>query len=196
MTKQNNKGFTIIELLISTVVFSVILLVITSAIIQIGRIYYKGVIQGKTQESSRAIIDDVSQSIQFSRSTPTGSQNASGGYICIGNRRYTFVYNTQQIGSQHVLVADTAAGCGGGYAPMGNGNLTTGAKELIGENMQLVNLSVTEVSPGLFSISVHVAYGEDSNLQLPDKHGCQPVFLGGQYCGVSELTTTVTTRLK
>ena len=199
MKRLSNKGFTIIELLIATVIFSVILLVITAAIVQFGRLYYKGVIQSRTQETARAISQDITQSIQFSSVTPSKPNIPGAEMYCIGNRTYTFIRNSQLGAVPHVLVSDTIAGspCGAGYSGMSNAGVTGTARELLGENMQLVNLSVAETTPGsgLWQVTVHVAYGEDADL-LADKTGCQPLILGGQFCAVSSLTTTVTQRLK
>lgn len=62
-TIKNTAGFTIVELMIATVVFSVILILITTGIIQIGKAYYKGIIGSRTQETARKITDEVGRSI-------------------------------------------------------------------------------------------------------------------------------------
>lgn len=199
MKRLNQKGFTIIELLISTVIFAVILLVITGAIVQFGRLYYRGVVQSRTQESARAISQDVEQAIQFSRSVPVANPASGDGVLCIGERRYTYRLNAPLVSpaTPHVLVSDSNPGCGTGYTGMTTAALTGDAKELLGDNMQLVELSARETvaGSGLWQITVHVAYGNDEDL-LPGKTGCRPVAIGGQFCAVSRLTTTVTQRLK
>ena len=67
--KLRNKGFTIVELLIATAVFSFILLVVTTGIIRLGNMYYKGVISSRTQESIRNIVSETSSAIQFAQSS-------------------------------------------------------------------------------------------------------------------------------
>lgn len=59
------RGFTIIELMISTVVFSLVLLAASAAIIQIGKKYYKGITNARTQEVARSTVDEIAQSLQF-----------------------------------------------------------------------------------------------------------------------------------
>lgn len=199
MKRLKNKGFTIIELLIATVVFSVVLLVITSAVVQFGRLYYKGVIQSRTQETARSVMQEVTQSVQFSKDSPVHSPATGDGVLCIGDKRYTYRLG-KQLGAAapsipHVLVSDVNASCGSGYSGMATADLSGGAREMLGERMQLVKLEVMAAGPGLWQITVHVAYGEDGDL-LPDKSGCQPVIFGGQFCAVSVLTTTVSQRLK
>ena len=90
-------GFTIIELLVATAVFSVILIVITSGIMLFTSNYYKGVNQSNTQAVARSIINNISQAIQFSAAGypyvqlanwPTGSGNQG---FCVNNVQYSYV---------------------------------------------------------------------------------------------------------
>lgn len=98
---EQKNGFTLVELLIATTVFAVILLVCTTGLVQIGRMYYKGVTQARTQETARTVMDDISRTIQFSNSevssppsVRTESYNGVNLNIfayCIGELRYSFV---------------------------------------------------------------------------------------------------------
>ncbi len=99
---DKQKGFTIIELLLATAVFSLVLVGATSALIQIGRMYYKGLTTSNTQETARRIMEDVSRNIQFSGATPTDTPggglavNYNGTDIalisfCIGSLRYSYI---------------------------------------------------------------------------------------------------------
>ncbi len=97
---KNQKGFTILELIIATSVFGVITLVVTTGIITIGRSYHKGVITGKTQETARSVSQEISNAFQFSNATvadatPALSRDLGNGMViraqCIGNFRYTYV---------------------------------------------------------------------------------------------------------
>lgn len=201
MKRVDQKGFTIIELLIATVVFSVILLVITAAIVQFGRVYYKGTLQIRTQETTRNIIQDIAQAIQFGSGSPTTgtSPDPTVQFICFGDRRYTFRLNTQ-LGaatgqSRHVLVTDdVTGGCNSAYTGMGTAALPTGTRELIGDRMQLVELSVQNVGTDLWRVSARTAYGANEDLS-PDKRSCQLNIVGGQFCATSELSTIVKQRL-
>lgn len=202
---QHNKGFTIIELLIATVTFSVVLLVITSAIIQIGRIYYKGVVQARVQERTRTITEDISQTIQFSRTDLAGNQitTATGiGHICVGNKVYTYNKGVRLDSTHRVLVEENGSSC----TPYGAMNPPLAALgdrvELVGDGMQLLDISVQNIPSGsdLYQIKVRLAYGQTSDMQ--DTNGdtimdrCKPISLGGQFCAISELTTNVSSRFK
>ncbi len=195
----NNKGFTIIELLIATVIFSVILLVITGAIVQFGRMYYRGVIQARTQDVARAISQDIGQTVMFSRGAPaTAQQGTTPVWVtCVGNKRYTYIKGEQVGGTyKHGLVSDTPNSCStGSPVDMTAVTLPAGAREYLGEGMQLLQLDIAETPAGLVDLSVRVAYGQDADLTA-SQDACKPIVLGGQFCAISTLTTTVTPRLK
>ncbi len=114
----NQKGFTIIELLIATTIFAVMLLVLSFSLIQISRQYIKSINAGKTQEAARSIVEDISQSIQFGSDAPTiintamvppiqtSTTSESGAtatvtakYFCVGDVRYTF-FESQAVGEK------------------------------------------------------------------------------------------------
>lgn len=219
---QNQKGFTIIELMIATLVFSMVLLIISSALIEIGRIYYKGITVARTQETARSIVDDIEQAIQFNGGTiVTSMTNGSVKGFCVGNKRYSFLKSVQLDGGQNrVFVSDAvAAGCGGSTLPMSTAQLNTPlvapGQELVANKMRIVKATVTSrgaASP-LYDISVRVAYGSDAGLCSPSVSGqcsdpsnttvdvnkndlqCKNVRTSSQFCAVSEINTTASRRL-
>jgi prepilin-type N-terminal cleavage/methylation domain-containing protein len=85
------QGFTIVELVIASAVFSTVLLVALTGFLQIGHIFYKGVANAQTQNTIRQVVGDVSQSLK-NTSTDSAVQNGTIGgytYICLGVFRYT-----------------------------------------------------------------------------------------------------------
>jgi prepilin-type N-terminal cleavage/methylation domain-containing protein len=104
--KTSKSGFTIVELLVSTVAFSLILTGAMAGMVQLGRLYYKGVATARTQAVNRAIMTEISQSILFSKRTvsfptggPTGPEIDNGdddvGYFCVGPTRFTYAIDRQ-----------------------------------------------------------------------------------------------------
>ena len=215
MTKTEESGFTIVELMIATTVLSLILLLATVIMISIGNLYNKGVNQSNVQDASRTVVDNMAQEIELSKGRITGDTgNAAPGtnYICINSVRFTYVLGVQIGGSQkHVLWRDRPVSCSGpailtddipGFAddPGGKSN----GIEMIPDHARLSNMDISGVnidathpfgvSP--FTITVRVAYGDDDLLNHPS--GTDASCLGDtgqQFCAVSELATTVTTRL-
>ena len=107
---MSQKGFTIIELMIATVIFSIVLLVLTENIISISNDYYQGVVQTQTINATKNIVDTIAQQIKLSTSTDliniTQPPNNGGlwinnpsiptnipkfeGILCVGNNEYVF----------------------------------------------------------------------------------------------------------
>lgn len=182
MKHLNKRGFTIIELLIATVTFSLILLIITGAIIQFSRVYYKGVVTSKTQETARSVADELSRAAQFSRSYDGSSGNA----YCFGDKVFSYGKETATDDSRGVVTKS------GSCAP--DFTVSSSNRQLLGESMNLLDLSVMPNADGTrFTISVTVAYGSKDD-RNPDGT-CKTLTLGGQFCSVSTVTSTVTRRL-
>lgn len=205
-TKQS--GFTIIELMIASTIFSVILLMCSFAIMQIGRVYYKGVNIVRTQSVTRSVSDNVAQAIQFSGSDFVAPNKAganlsagSNGAVCIGTRRYSYIKNRVLVDgtpngteTNAALIVDNAppSGC----SPIGSVAAGSDARELLSENMRLTDLSIVETGAG-YEVTVWVTLGA---LDLSDGSGGETPgqCRGGtesQFCAYSRLTTLAKRRI-
>ncbi len=194
------KGFTIIELLVASTVFSVILLICMSGVIKMGQIFFKGTITSQTQEAARSIIDEISQGIQFSGSS-VGDTN-SGSPVCVGNKRYTYVIDKQLDDTAsgpnqkpHVLQRDINSSC--------SGPLAADAVELLTPGMRLTKFDIKPLDDPdpivakLWRVNVWVVYGDEDLLTADDGTGHRQCKggAGSEYCAVSELSAIVHRRL-
>lgn len=205
--RSNQKGFTIVELMIATAVFAVVLLLCTVGLLQISRTYYKGVVTARTQEVARDILEDVSDSIRFNGGAvaPSILPNGATRGICAGGRRYSYQLNKQlneTIASQrHVIVVDEPANCSAGTTAQ-NINGSPAGRELMSTRMRLSTFSVAQVgtSTDLWRVTVRVASGENNLLIDTNGDGtldtCRNVRSGSQFCAVSELSTVVQKRVR
>lgn len=210
VNKNGSSGFTIIELLVATAVFSVLLLVITFGILQISRVYYKGITESNTQNAARSIMDILTQSIQFSGGNvmTTASTPETPQAFCIGNEQFSYVAGMQLVESSetrgdnqtyHSIVQSTVAGCADPDPP---GGLITApdvpGRELLAPNMRLASLNIELVQPGLYRVEVRVVYGDDDLLTNPidPDATCISETSGTQFCAVSELSTIVRKRVQ
>lgn len=212
-------GFTILELMIATMVFAVVLLLVTVGILQVTRVYYKGVTEANTQNTARTIMDEIAQAIQFSGGsvgTTVTSPVAGTDYaFCINNTQISFklgsqVRNNPSASDQswHAIVSRVVSGCSGlGAQTLGNQTLLSGSRELMGQNMRLANLDVDSLGDNRYRIVVRVVYGDSDVLFSPsapsDTAGatrpdaaCRPVKAGTQFCAASELSTIVVKRVE
>lgn len=211
LPRDKQQGFTIMELLIATTVFSTMMLLATAGIVQIGRVYYKGITSSRTQETARAIVNDISGVLQLSGDADITRVGTSA--YCVGTTRYTYVLNrilgdTGPDGSPHVLWVDKirqGAACTAldlsSPTPPEDGNTDRSLdglafrKELLARNMRLTQFSIAQASgTSLRSVSVRVLYGP---LDLsPDNATCSTIAQGGQFCAVSTLSTSVKPRIQ
>ena len=210
---KRQQGFTILELLVATAVFSMVLLVITAGILQVTRVYYKGVTESNTQNIARSVIDVISQSIQFGGGdvipTTAGTATPSAPRaFCVGNKRYTYALgwqvvdsntpNATQNQSHHALVLDDEAGCSAS-APNDIDQAAIDGRELLGPNMRLSKLTVESAGPNLYKVVVRVVYGDNDLLKSPptsDSTTCINERSGTQFCAISELSTVVAKRVQ
>lgn len=210
-------GFTILELLIASSVFAVIMLVVAVGVLRFTNDYYGGVTDSKTQAATRAIMATISQSIQFGENVTALSGSGGVQGLCIDNTLYVYHVGQQVTDSSpviskhqgyHGLAAMTGNDCSGSIPatmsnPLqlpGSSALPTGARELLGQHMRLSALDVTSTGD-LFTVHVRVIYGDDDLLtpSLPAApnwaiENCASQ-AGSQFCSVSDLTTTVQRRL-
>lgn len=211
MIDRKQPGFTIIELLIATSVFSVVLLMCTYGIIHIGRNYQKSQVQIRTQEVARSVMTHIAEAIQFGGGdvVQIATNDSSEGF-CIGNRRYSFRKNLKLVDSipnagqtNHALVTDFVSGCNASNAQdLSVASGITG-EELLSPNMRLVHFSIClpddscgiPAGSGLYGVTIKVAYG-DTDLTDPTTGNCVALHVGGSFCAVSELSTTVEKRIR
>lgn len=205
------RGFTLVELMIATTVFAMVLLVLTAGIIQISRTYQKGIVQSKTLNVARAIADDVAQSIQFAGGTIANSPDPSIPGFCIGTRSYSPNPGAQVDGTgTSGVTAATVASCP---------TLPDSAvgQEMLGKGMRIARLELVDKGGGLYEVTVRVVYGDDDLLCSPSYDSasctndvamsstdikthlndlrCKDISSGTQFCAVSQLTSTAVRRL-
>lgn len=194
--QKSQAGFTIIELLIATAVLSTILLLVTTLMINIGKLYYKGISQARVQDNVRSITDEVAQHLQLGDSFIPVTSGPERAY-CIGTTRYTFIIGVQiDHPNKHVLWRDKNPTPGNCPSVLPNLTATTpsiGGSELIAPNSRLTDLTITGSSP--YSVSVGVAYGDDDLLNLSGINTKCKGNIGDQFCATAKLQTIVVRRL-
>ncbi len=204
--KKHQSGFTIIELLIATTVFSMVLLIVTTGVVRIGQAYYKNLTLNRTQDTTRSISDDISRSIQFA-----GGQRragASANQFCIGDVRYTYNINQKVSAGAAGLSAERITPTTACNSPSG-----PSVKELLSEDMRLLRFKVNPVDPlaRTWRVDIRVAYGDNDLLSHYNNDGspknpaniltdadtanCKSGIDGSSFCATSQLDTLVKRRL-
>jgi len=190
----------------ATLVFSIILLLATLGILQVNRVYYRGVTEANTQNVARSIMDTISQGIQFSGGSvtpiPTTASPTPGGtyYVCVNDQQFIYWPGYQLISgsgglgthqAHQALIQRTVSGC-----PIPSGIIV--GRELLSPNMRVSNLQVSRVgASSLYRVEIRIVYGDEDVLSNPTSttSTCNGVQAGNQFCSVSDLTTVVEKRI-
>lgn len=226
MMRVNNhrhSGFTIVELMIATAVLSIVLLMATVVMTNIGRLYYKGINQSRVQGAARSVSDEVAQKLQLNSTAvqhydpsvvpppvPVNLDLNMKAY-CIDSTRYSYVEGVK-IGTkkestgpvyQHVLWRDVITP-GSECRPLDLKSDNPGGdegQELISPSSRLTEFSIVGPTAGgaiasPYSVVVGVAYGDDD--LLSDRMSKNPTCMsgiGGQFCATARLSTHVVQRV-
>jgi prepilin-type N-terminal cleavage/methylation domain-containing protein len=204
MRSSKHGGFTIIEMLIATTVFSVVLLLCATVILTVGKLFYKGLAINRTQDATRRVVDDISQAIQFGAGTAdpanfrrvSPSAPGSDQALCLGEVKYTYNTSTALGPSPHVLWKSRIGLTDACVPEALTGPLTNGV-ELVGDNMRIPHIRADDLDgDGVWTVEVRVAYGDTTDLFTDNTFSqCVPDNQGGQFCAVSSINTFVVKRL-
>lgn len=203
--KSKNSGFTIIELMIATSVFSIVLVVAASGILTIGRTYYKSLTSSRAQEAARSISNTIAETIKYNAQTSNDDETTDTvgvpQAVCFGYDRYSYIINSQ-VGSGAIgLMYDRRAELNA-CSP-----IASGGTELVPDNMRLLHFDISSVHSDTFRVNVKVAYGENDlfdpdlstsglNLEQVQNASCRPGIAGSSFCSISELETTINKRVE
>jgi len=196
------RGFTIVELMIATLVFSTVLLLCTTGLIAVARMYQKGNTSRATQEVARSAIDQIKNDFELSGGNYIAIDVDQTGtdHFCIGDNLYTYELKTRKIapnGTGHAfVVSQPVGGCNASTPAFDLNDTAAPGRELLGPNMRLAQFVITPSTPSnpaSISIFINVVSG-DEDLLTAERNGC----LGGpgqEYCAGSVLETYATKRL-
>lgn len=212
---KSQAGFTLVELMIATMIFSIVLVVILASFLQIGRMYYKGVSVSSTNEATRAVVDDITNDVRLAQQVTNPLPEGAGSpynYFCVGQHRYSYEISTtdhkvtsNQVSSPNasspngVVQDNIGNGCPNPSQPGGAG---TAAQQLLGANMQLNDLKFicTALSGSVNSCSLTIRvvyYGADDTVLKPSATDpnatCSGNLLSTQFCAETEFSTVALT---
>jgi len=197
-----SSGFTIIELMIATLVFSTILVVITFGVIRFTNSYYKGVNSSTTQKTAQSVVDAVTQAVQFSTGSPTPSTASDGvhGYFCVGGMKYIYVISVPYDAKSAPAVG--ASNAGGIYETTNtdacsSANPGPSVRQLLADNMRVTSLAfVPTTNTSIWQFSLSVAYGDDDLLTATSGPNVQcKTQTGSQFCAAISLSTVAQQRV-
>ena len=178
---SSQAGFTIVELMIATLIFSVILVVITAGVLHFTTDYYKGINSSSTQNAAAAVMNNVSQTIQFSNisgaNQPGQGTISSVSYACVGNEEFIYSLGTLDTGANGLYVFNDSGTCikDNSYLTATNWD---SRQDLLQPHMRLVAFSIdqNDATSNTWNVAVTVAYGDADLLcdstATPGTGGC------------------------
>lgn len=210
VAKGSSAGFTVLELMVATTVFAIVLLVLTAGVLSFSRDYFASTTRGNTQVVARALIDDIAKTIQFGQSIPATNASGNTKVLCLDNVQYLYATGYQVAAATNLpkhqskygmIKRVSASGCPapaditGGFAF----NASTD-KELLSKNMRISKLDVLALGNNTYTVNVRVAYGDDDLFGITGPPPAWSTIVcksgaGSQFCAVSDLSTTVQQRI-
>lgn len=202
--KMDNKGFTIIELMIAISILSVIMLISSTAIIFIARQYQNGVTRTTLQSASRQLHQKFTDSIKFSGGEIIQTDSDGYSVICVGDSRYYFKTPltgsiTTTTGMSNLFFDKNSSGfssstCGAGL------NESSSAK-LLPNNSRVAQalLACDTPSPKSCTLKTTFISGDDDLFNVStstdiDTLSCK-AGIGNQWCSIVNLRSTVNSKI-
>jgi hypothetical protein len=214
----------LVELMIATSIFAMVLVVMLASFLQIARMFYKGVSIASTNAAARSLVEEVVNDVRFVSQSPVACDTTTcpsyKKYFCVGNHRYTYVTAPDRGAAAKVsstdisiprpasinagIVQDTVSGCPSFTSVAVGAN----PRQLLGLNMQLNDMEFKPADNGVL-LHVHVLlYGADGNVFASDKNPsdspaealiekdahCSGTLLDTQLCSMADFKTIVSVR--
>ena len=207
-------GFTIIELLIATLVVSMILLLCVYGLAQVSRFFTKGVTTATTQTVARSVLEDITGRIQVEQNLVLGPITSVPNKVihCIGINRYSYSFTSDDeltssvpltSGTRMLIREDLTSVPVTESECSGNSVVANSVTQLLKENMRIVDFNINSPANSngrLYNVSLKVLYAPDDAalaeiVYLPDPLNTKDVrcsgAIGSEFCGLSTLSTTV-----
>jgi|GEM_PF-917082 len=205
-TKNNrSNGFTIVELMIAIAVFSAIIALASSAVIQLGRHYQSGATKTRLLSLARDIQSQIAQNYQYNGTTPTlGSVTYNGqnyDTLCIGTTRYLFQnslptsLNTNWLANNFIMDSiDNQGYC--------NTPTLKNPQLLLPNNARLAKFYFAPVSNSpTYKLVIRFIVGDQDQFKLAaDSANGEPYSqckqgAGSEFCAVVGLTSNITRKV-
>jgi type II secretory pathway pseudopilin PulG len=202
MTQRNNQqGFTVIELMLAMGGIAFLLLFVVFAILQVTGLYTKGVAIRQINQAGRQMTEEISRAVRYG-SEPVSIP--SKHRLCVGGKSYiwndpddTTYVNTKVGGGSLKFVVLTGTSYCSTIPPTSPSNdIPTTATEALGNVVMLQDMSIVKAnatSP-VYELSIILSTnGNNEPAELSaNVFECSPRF--GQFCSFGEFETSVYAR--
>lgn len=206
-TAGQQRGFTIIELMLAMAFITFILMFVVTSIVQLMGIYNKGLTLKSANQAGRTVSAEMQRSFQAAKPSGIDLSRINAGRICTGVYSYAWTNNNQPPAPAQLnrysdsspitfaRIYDTGRQvCSAGATIPAA--LKPGATELISPNLQVRSLRVASTDavtePGLYKLSMTLSSQDVSLISYDVPSGtfaCRvDDQVGQQYCSVLDLS--------
>lgn len=186
------KGFTIVELMIATLVFSVAIILTTSVVIGMSKQYQKGMYTTQLNDASRTVHQDIRDSAAYSKKLVYDLDGNGNDYVCNGSVIYYWKLasgNNNQDGSRNGLYKKTLKGI-----PCNHSTAVENGSNILPKNGFVSKFTIS-ISNGLYSINTKFNIGTADMFTDGTYQKCLPTLSGGDFCSIVDYNTSVIPRL-
>lgn len=184
----NKRGFTIVELMIAMVIFSVASLMTTGIVIGMSRQYQKGSYTAQLNDASRTVHQDIRDAIAYSKAFTPIANSGSIRFFCASNNLYYWdqtIPGTIRYGLyKRSLTA--SQGCTAANA--------SGGANLLPSNGFVGELSINQ-SGDIYNVYTRFNVGTSDMFTNANYTNCLPTLRGGDFCSVVNYNSSVVSRL-
>ena len=193
MIKGNEKGFTLVELLLAMAFFSFILMFITTGFIIINRAYTKGINVKLVQDEGRQLIEDFTRNMRTS--SPASISTTPPGDKCMtisGVRYYWSIpINSTDANSPNKLMREEGLGCGDPINTTNPGGVSM-LDERVG--VQFIDVRLMTGSSSVYSVKIVLSTATTNLVGVAGENAECTIGSGDQYCDIVTFSTLVSTR--
>lgn len=189
-------GFTLVELLLAMALFSFMLSILSLGFLQIGRIYQSGVASRSTQQTSRAIMEDISREVRGASTILVPVDSSTDNELCLQTNSQIVRY--QRTTDDSLVKAVYSGDC--------SGNIPAGATKTVlvdptsANNRGLraqrfVTKPIKDAANANASVEINLIVSTSQENDLLNANGsCKEGVTGSQFCSSTSLTNTVSIR--
>jgi prepilin-type N-terminal cleavage/methylation domain-containing protein len=193
MQCNNRRGFTIVEIMIAMLVFSVASLMTMAIVIGMSRQYQKGTYTAQLNDSSRTIHQELRDSIAYGSNIVFNIDNTGIDWVCTGQAIYYWQLtqgNNNANGSKNGLYKKVLTSSDSGCA---ESSATNGANLL--PNSGFVSQFAIAQTGLVYNITTRFNAGPlDSFSNTTDYSSCLPTIRGGDFCAIVNYNSSVMPR--
>jgi prepilin-type N-terminal cleavage/methylation domain-containing protein len=196
---MKKNGFTIVELMIAISASAVFVMLITTGIIQVSRMYKQATVKTAALNAARELQSTIAGEIQYSASTPvtgtvTSGVSAGYNYLCVGQTAYYWkdansLSAAELSGSTQYFYKSSISGpavCSASYVF----NTSTAVSPLP-KYVRATSFNLAGSGTGPYTFAIRLVAGDKDLFESNDfANNCVSMAVGGQFCATVALNST------